>query len=119
MIRCVENDSMQHFGNNANVTSSASQYHCNSGGTAIVGTTSVGTATSEFHNCTVERTPESIKFFIVEELIYPSFVNSADNPLNSDFFFILKVAMDDTLGGTIGFACTEDTMEIDYISVCQ
>ena len=114
-----EIDIMEHVGNNANVASSALHYPGNFGGTAVTASTPVGTATSEFHNYTVEWTPESIKFVVDEELVHLSFVNSVDTPFNSDFFFIMNIAMGGTLGGAIDPAFTEDTMEVDYIRVYQ
>ena len=114
-----EIDIMEHVGNNPNVVSSALHYPGNSGGNAITNATSVPTATSEFHNYTVEWTAESIKFVVDDELIHTSFVNSADTPFNSDFFFIMNIAMGGTLGGAIDGDFTEDTMEVDYIRVYQ
>ena len=114
-----EIDIMEHVGNNANVASSALHYPGNFGGTAVTASTPVGTATSEFHNYTVEWTPESIKFVVDEELVHLSFVISVDTPFNSDFFFIMNIAMGGTLGGAIDPAFTEDTMEVDYIRVYQ
>lgn len=114
-----EIDIMEHVGNNANTVSSALHYPGNSGGSAVTGSTSVPTATSEFHNYTVEWTADSIKFVVDDELIHTSFVNTGDTPFNSDFFFIMNVAMGGTLGGTIDAAFTEDTMEVDYIRVYQ
>ncbi|MFH6602089.1 family 16 glycosylhydrolase [Maribacter algicola] len=116
---CGEIDIMEHVGNNPNVTSSALHYPGNFGGTAVTASTSVPTATSEFHNYTVEWTPESIKFVVDDELIHLSFVNSTDTPFNSDFFFIMNIAVGGTLGGAIDPAFTEDTMEVDYIRVYQ
>ena len=107
-----EIDIMEHVGNNANVASSALHYPGNFGGTAVTASTPVGTATSEW-------TPESIKFVVDEELVHLSFVNSVDTPFNSDFFFIMNIAMGGTLGGAIDPAFTEDTMEVDYIRVYQ
>jgi len=114
-----EIDIMEHVGNNANTVSSALHYPGNSGGTAITGSTLVPTATSEFHNYTVEWTADSIKFVVDDELIHTSFVNTSDTPFNSDFFFIMNIAVGGTLGGTIDPAFTEDTMEVDYIRVYQ
>jgi len=114
-----EMDIMEHVGNNPNTTSSALHYPENSGGNAVTGSTSVPTATSEFHNYTIEWTADSIKYVVDDELIHLSFVNSADTPFNSDFFFIMNVAVGGTLGGNIDPAFTEDTMEVDYIRVYQ
>lgn len=114
-----EIDIMEHVGNNANTVSSALHYPGNSGGTAITNSTPLPTATSEFHNYTVEWTAESIKFVVDDELVHVNFVNSASTPFNADFFFIMNVAMGGTLGGTIDSEFTEDTMEVDYIRVYQ
>jgi|GEM_PF-54085 len=116
---CGEIDIMEHVGNNANVTSSALHYPGNFGGTAVFGSIPIPTATSEFHNYTVEWTPESIKFVVDDEFIHVDFVNSSETPFNADFFFIMNIAMGGTLGGNIDPAFTEDTMEVDYIRVYQ
>lgn len=116
---CGEIDIMEHVGNNANETSSALHYPGNFGGTAVTAATEVATATSEFHNYTVEWTPDYIKFVVDDELVHLSFVNTTDTPFNSDFFFIMNIAMGGTLGGAIDPAFTQDTMEIDYIRVYQ
>mgnify|MGYP003640062851 FL=1 len=114
-----EIDIMEHVGNNNNTVSSALHLPGNSGGSAVVGTTPVATATSEFHNYTVEWTPDSIKFVVDDELIHNSFVNSASMPFNSDFFLIMNIAMGGTLGGAIDGEFTQDTMEVDYVRVYQ
>ncbi|MGB7395484.1 MAG: family 16 glycosylhydrolase [Pricia sp.] len=116
---CGEIDIMEHVGNNANTVSSALHLPGNSGGAAVFGETPVPTATSEFHNYTVEWTPDNIKFVVDDELVHLSFINSEDTPFNSDFFFIMNIAMGGTLGGTIDGNFTEDTMEVDYIRVYQ
>ena len=114
-----EIDIMEHVGNNPNVPSSALHYPGNFAGTAVTASTSVPTATSEFHNYTVEWTTDSIKFVVDDELVHLSFENTSDTPFNSDFFFIMNIAMGGTLGGSIDPAFTEDTMEVDYIRVYQ
>jgi len=116
---CGEMDIMEHVGNNPNTVSSALHFPGNSGGTAVTNSTSVPTATSEFHNYTMEWTADSIKFVVDDELIHTSFVNTLDTPFNSDFFFIMNIAMGGTLGGAIDGEFTEDTMEVDYIRVYQ
>jgi beta-glucanase (GH16 family) len=114
-----EIDIMEHVGNNSNTVSSALHLPGNSGGSAVVGATPVPTATSEFHNYTVEWTPDSIKFVVDDQLIHHSFVNSASTPFNSDFFLIMNIAMGGTLGGAIDGEFTQDTMEVDYVRVYQ
>ncbi|WP_291961142.1 glycoside hydrolase family 16 protein [Maribacter sp.] len=114
-----EIDIMEHVGNNNNTISSALHYPGNSAGNAVVGSTPVENAISEFHNYTVEWTPDSIKFVVDDQLVHNSFVNNATTPFNADFFLIMNVAMGGTLGGTIDPAFTEDTMEVDYVRVYQ
>ena len=116
---CGEIDIMEHVGNSPNITSSALHYPGNFGGTAVTGSIPISTATSEFHNYTVEWTPDSIKFVVDDEFIHTSFVNSSATPFNADFFFIMNIAMGGTLGGAIDSAFTQDTMEVDYIRVYQ
>ncbi|APQ17784.1 family 16 glycosylhydrolase [Maribacter hydrothermalis] len=116
---CGEIDIMEHVGNNSNTISSALHYPGNFGGSAVVGSTLVPTATSEFHNYTVEWTADSIKFVVDGELVHNSLVNSSSTPFNSDFFLIMNVAMGGNLGGTIDPAFTQDTMEVDYVRVYQ
>ncbi|WP_300027883.1 glycoside hydrolase family 16 protein [uncultured Maribacter sp.] len=114
-----EIDIMEHVGNNNNTISSALHYPGNSAGNAVVGSTPVENAISEFHNYTVEWTPDSIKFVVDDQLVHNSIVNNATTPFNADFFLIMNVAMGGTLGGTIDPAFTEDTMEVDYVRVYQ
>lgn len=116
---CGEIDVMEHVGNSPNIVSSALHYPGNFGGTAVTGSIPISTATSEFHNYTVEWTPDSIKFVVDDEFIHVSFVNSSTTPFNSDFFFIMNIAMGGTLGGAIDSEFTEGTMEVDYIRVYQ
>jgi len=116
---CGEIDIMEHVGNSPNITSSALHYPGNFGGTAVTGSIPIATATTEFHNYTVEWTPDSIKFVVDDEFIHTSFVNSSATPFNADFFFIMNIAMGGTLGGAIDSSFTQDTMEVDYIRVYQ
>ena len=46
------------------------------------------TATTEFHNYTMEWTADSIKFVVDDELVHLSFDNNGSTPFNADFFFI-------------------------------
>ncbi|MEP0132993.1 MAG: family 16 glycosylhydrolase [Eudoraea sp.] len=116
---CGEIDIMEHVGNSVNIVSSALHYPGNFGGTAVTGSIPISTATTEFHNYTVEWTPDSIKFVVDDEFIHTSFVNSSTTPFNADFFFIMNIAMGGTLGGAIDSGFTQDTMEVDYIRVYQ
>jgi beta-glucanase (GH16 family) len=66
----------------------------------------------------VEWTAEVIKLAVDDEVFF-SLENTAASPFNSDFFFILNVAMGGTLGGTIDPDFTTDMMEVDYIRFYQ
>lgn len=115
---CGEMDIMEQTGQDKNTTLGTLHYPGMSGGNADGGSIEVATSTSEFHDYTIEWTPDVIKI-VVDNEIFHTVINSASLPFNSDFFFILNVAMGGSLGGTIDPAFTEDSMEIDYIRVYQ
>jgi len=115
---CGEIDIMEQTGQDKSKTSGALHFPGNFAGTAITDAIANETATTEFHNYTVEWTPEVIKFAVDDE-VFLSFENTASAPFNLDFFFILNVAMGGTLGGTIDPGFTEDTMEVDYVRMYQ
>ncbi|MCL4167636.1 UNVERIFIED_CONTAM: hypothetical protein GTU68_002442 [Idotea baltica] len=115
---CGEIDIMEQTGWDKSKTSGALHFPGNSGGEAPNDDTQNETATTEFHNYTVEWTTDIIKLAVDDEVFF-SFDNTASTPFNDDFFFILNVAMGGTLGGTIDPAFTGDIMEIDYIRVYQ
>jgi len=81
-------------------------------------TTTSSTATSEFHNYTLEWKAETVQI-LIDDTLYYTLDNSSSLPFNADFFLILNVAMGGTLGGDIDPAFTTDTMEIDYVRVYQ
>jgi len=89
-----------------------------SGGNADGGSTEVTTSTSEFHNYILEWTPDVIKIAVDDE-VFHTVINTGSLPFNSNFFFIMNVAMGGTLGGAIDPAFTEDSMEVEYIRVYQ
>lgn len=113
-----EIDIMEQTGQDKNTTLGTLHYLGMSGGNANGGATQVATSTSEFHNYSVEWTPDVIKI-VVDGDVFHTVINSDALPFNSDFFFILNVAMGGTLGGDIDPAFTQDTMEIDYVRVYQ
>ena len=113
---CGEIDIMEHVGNNENTIYGTLHYPEAFAGDADGNSTSVPTATSEFHNYTVEWTPDVIKF-AVDDVVFHTFANTGTSPFNNDFFLILNVAMGGTFGGDIDPAFTEASMEIDYIRV--
>ncbi len=115
---CGEIDIMEQTGQDKTKTSAALHFPDNSGGDAVTSETSNATATTEFHNYTVEWTATTITF-LVDNTVFLTFDNTPDSSFNSDFFMILNVAMGGTLGGTIAPDFTQDTMEIDYVRVYQ
>lgn len=116
--QCGEMDMMEHVGNDPGRVTAALHYPGYSGGGAVVGETTVGDSTSEFHTYTMEWTPEVIKF-AVDGAVYHTFTNDGSTPFNSDFFIILNVAMGGTLGGDIDPGFDTATMEVDYVRVFQ
>lgn len=116
---CGEMDIMEQTGADKNRVLSTLHYPGNFAGNGPSGSTSLTTSTTDFHTYTMEWTAEEIKFYVDDKSIHNQVVNDADKPFNSDFFFIMNIAMGGTLGGTIDPNFTEDTMEIDYIKVYQ
>ncbi|MDT0558453.1 family 16 glycosylhydrolase [Ichthyenterobacterium sp. W332] len=115
---CGEIDIMEQKGQDKNTVLATLHYPAVSPGTGNSASTNLPTAISQFHNYTVEWTPELITF-LVDDTPYHSVPNTFDLPFESDFFLILNVAMGGTLGGDIDPAFTEDTMEVDYVRVYQ
>jgi len=115
---CGEIDIMEQTGQDKNTTLGTLHYPEVSPGAGNSGSTSVPTSTTEFHNYTVEWTPDVIKF-LVDDAVFHSFDNTASTPFNDDFFIILNVAMGGSLGGPVDPAFTESSMEIDYVRVYQ
>jgi hypothetical protein len=115
---CGEIDIMEHVGNNPNTVLGTLHYPGVSPGAGNSASTFVPNATTEFHNYIVELRPDGI-FFLVDDTVYHSFVNNASTPFNSDFFFILNIAMGGSLGGDIDPSFTSGTMEIDYVRLYQ
>lgn len=115
---CGEMDIMEQTGQDKNTTLGTLHYPGNSGGNADGNSITVDTSTSEFHDYTIEWTPDVIKI-VVDNEVFHTVINSDSLPFNSDFFLILNVAMGGSLGGTVDPAFTEDTMEIEYIRVYQ
>jgi len=115
---CGEVDIMEHVGNNQNTIYGTLHYDGASGGNADGSTTTVDTASTEFHNYTVEWTADAIKI-VVDDMVYHTFANTATSPFNDNFFLIMNVAMGGTFGGDIDPAFTESSMEVDYIRVYQ
>jgi hypothetical protein len=115
---CGELDIMEQKGQDKNTVLATAHHPAVSPGAGDSGSTVLTTSTTEFHNYTMEWTPDLISF-LVDDNLYHTVVNTPDLPFDSDFFLILNIAMGGTLGGDIDPAFTEDSMEIDYVRVYQ
>jgi hypothetical protein len=113
-----EIDVMEYKGNVPNEVHSTLHYPGNFGGDGVTETTAVENAETEFHVYSVEWTEENI-VFLVDNVAYHTFENTADTPFHKDFFLILNVAMGGTFGGSIDPAFAESSMVVDYVRVFQ
>jgi len=111
-----EIDIMEHVGNNQGVVQSALHYPGHSAGNAVVQSTSLPTASSEFHIYECIWSPNTIRF-LIDGTLYHTFQNNGSIPFNHDFFLIFNVAMGGNLGGEIDPAFVQSTMEVDYVKV--
>ncbi|OUR90834.1 glucan endo-1,3-beta-D-glucosidase [Flavobacteriales bacterium 34_180_T64] len=115
---CGEIDIMEQTGQDKNRVLSTVHHPAVSPGGGDSASVILTTATTQFHNYTVEWTTNTIRFLVDDTTIH-TIENTPDLPFESDFFLILNVAMGGDLGGDIDPAFTEDTMEIDYVRVYQ
>lgn len=115
---CGEIDIMEHVGNNLNRIYGSLHYPGHSGGNSVTGTTTIATATTDFHIYSIDWSSTSIKFYVDNQL-YHSFANTSSTPFNSNFFFIFNCAMGGNFGGTIDPSITNATLEVDYVRVYQ
>ena len=115
---CGEIDIMEQTGQDKNEVLATVHHPAVSPGSGDTGSMALPTSTTEFHNYSVDWTPEQITFLIDGEL-FRSVPNSPDLPFDSDFFMIMNVAMGGTLGGVVDPGFTEDVMEVDYVRVYQ
>jgi len=115
---CGEIDIMEHVGNNLNMIYGSLHYPGHSGGNPVTGTTTITTATTDFHVYSIDWSSTSIRFYVDNQL-YNSFVNSGSTPFNNNFFFIFNCAMGGNFGGTIDPNITNATLEVDYVRVYQ
>lgn len=115
---CGEIDIMEHVGNQQNTIHGTLHFPGNSGGNGVTGTTINPTASTEFHNYSLEWRPDEI-LFLVDDVVFHTFDNSTSVPFNSDFFIILNVAMGGNFGGVIDPDFEQSTMEVEYVRVYQ
>ncbi len=115
---CGEIDIMEHVGNQQDKLFSSLHFPGNSGGDAVSRETDVPGISTEFHTFSAIWSPETIRFFVDDEL-YHTFANSGSLPFNSDFFLIFNVAMGGNFGGEITSDFVESSMEVDFVRVYQ
>lgn len=114
-----EIDFMEFIGVKPLQTQSALHYPGNSAGNAVVKTTVIANASSEFHVYKTIWSPKTIRFYL-DGALYFTFDNSSTAlPFHNNFFMILNLAMGGNLGGTIDPAFTQSSMEVDYVKVYQ
>jgi beta-glucanase (GH16 family) len=115
---CGEIDIMEHRGTTPGVIHGSLHYPNHSGGNANTNTTTIVNPSTEFHVYKVIWSATAIKFY-VDDALFHSFANTSAVPFNSNFFFIMNVAMGGNFGGTIAPGFTQSSMEVDYIRVYQ
>jgi len=115
---CGEMDIMEQKGTDKNIVLSTLHYPDNFAGGGPSKSKPLVTSTKQFHIYSIIWSAKKIEFFI-DNIVYHTFINTISTPFNSDFFFIINIAMGGTLGGPINANFTHDTMEIDYIKVYQ
>ena len=113
-----EIDILEHWGSNQNYAQSAMHTTSSHGGTINKGGRIIPTISSEFHTYTMDWNANRIIFKIdgIEHYRYNPSVKNADTwPYDSEFFFLLNVAIESNIAG--GF--TQSAMEVDYVCVYQ
>ena len=113
-----EIDILEHWGDNQNWAQSAMHTTSSYGNTQNKGSRYISDISSEFHTYSMDWNADRIIFEIdgTEHYRYnPSDKNADTWPYDSEFFFLLNVAIEPSIVG--GF--TESAMEVDYIRVYQ
>jgi beta-glucanase (GH16 family) len=115
---CGEIDIMEQSGSQKNTILGTMHYPTQRGQYGDGGSTTVTTASSDFHRYATIWSASSIQM-LVDDVVYYTLPNSSGLPFNQNFFIILNLAMGGNLGGTVDPAFTMDQMEIDYVRVYQ
>ena len=115
---CGEIDIMEQKGSDMNRIYSTLHYLGHSGGSAIGSSFLINNVTTEFHKYGLIWSGANLQF-LVDDVVYYTFVNSSSLPFNQNFFMILNMAMGGTFGGNVDLAFSSALMEVDYVRVYQ
>lgn len=115
---CGEIDIMEQKGSDMNRIYSTLHYLGHSGSGGIGSSFLINNVTTEFHKYGLIWSSASLQF-LVDDVVYYTFVNSTSVPFNQNFFMILNLAMGGTFGGTVDPAFNSALMEVDYVRVYQ
>ena len=113
-----EIDIMEHVGRLQDIIHGTTHDPNNFGGNGRTGSTFQEGVSDEFNIYEMEWTETEIQF-AVNGQVYHTVSNDSTLPYNSDFFFIMNLAMGGTFGGDIDPNFTESSMEVDYIRFFQ
>jgi len=115
---CGEIDIMEQSGSDKNTVLGTMHYPTQKNQYGDGGTTTVASATSDFHRYATIWSATSIQM-LVDDVVYYTLPNGSGLPFNQSFFVILNLAMGGNLGGTVDPAFATDQMEIDYVRIYQ
>lgn len=115
---CGEIDIMEQKGSDMNRIYSTLHYLGHSGSGGIGSSFLINNVTTEFHKYGLIWSSTSLQF-LVDDVVYYTFLNSSSLPFNQNFFMILNLAMGGNFGGTIDPAFSSALMEVDYVRVYQ
>lgn len=113
---CGEIDIMEQSGSAKNTIYGTMHYPTQQNPNGDGGTTSITTASSDFHRYAAIWSATSIQI-AVDDVVYYTLPNNSSIPFNQNFFVILNLAMGGNFGGTVDPAFTTDQLEIDYVRV--
>lgn len=113
---CGEIDIMEHVGSQLNKIYGTLHHPGHSGANGDGSTLTISNATTAFHKYTLEWSSTTIRF-LVDDVAFYTFANTASLPFNQNFFLIFNIAMGGNFGGPVDPAFVSGTMEIDYVRV--
>jgi beta-glucanase (GH16 family) len=119
---CGEIDIMEHVGRNQNTIIAAIHNSSSFGNTVNKGSTTVNTASTEFHEYAISWNKDRIIFYVDDVPYYtynPINKTNATWPFDLPHFIIMNLAMGGTLGGSVDPNLTAARMEIDYVRVYE